>query len=68
MKILLHSTAGDGVGLASQMSQEGHDVLLHLAGKKSRLYDGMLYKVDDWEKIVHVPDAESVNAGVAVPT
>ena len=56
MKILLHSTAGDGVGLASQMSQEGHDVLLHLAGKKSRLYDGMLYKVDDWEKIATQSD------------
>ena len=56
MKILMHSIAGDGVGLATQLSQEGHEVLLHLAGKPSKLYNGMLYKVDDWEKIATQSD------------
>ena len=56
MKILMHSISGDGVGLAQQLSQEGHEVMLYLAGKPSKLYDGLLWKTEDWEKAARESD------------
>ena len=44
----MHSIDGDGVGLAAQVAQEGHDVQLYLSGKPSKLYDGILWKTSDW--------------------
>jgi phosphoribosylamine-glycine ligase len=56
VKLLIHSIAGDGVVLAQQCAQEGHEVMLYLAGKKSKLYDGLLYKTDDWETMATQSD------------
>ena len=49
-RILLHSSLGDGYGLAQQMSLEGHMVTVYCEDEFERkCYEGLIHKTDDWE-------------------
>lgn len=57
MKIFVHSHSGDGVGLAQQMAQEGHEVLLYLKEPNlAPVFEGILWKTDDWETAAQEAD------------
>lgn len=58
MKFLILSGNGQGLGLGFRLKQEGHDVVVHTLGKR-RDYDGILRKVDKYDKVL-TPDTTVV--------
>lgn len=57
MKILVISPSGDGIGLAHQLTAEGHSVVVHFTDPwDSQQGEGMLWKSNDWEKDAKAAD------------
>src|SRR5437016_1252808 len=50
MNVLIFSPLGDGVGLAYQLQNEGHQVIIHMVEEHDRLQgQGMIWQSTDWQ-------------------